>query len=46
MDKRAQLKKLVSDYFMTAKKELESLFDNIYNSISQFKFENIILNDD
>ena len=45
-DKRAHLKKLVADYFTTAKKELEALFDNIYESINDFKFENIVLNDE
>ena len=37
---------MVSDYFVNAKKKLDQLSDVIYNSINEFKFENIILNDD
>ena len=40
------LKKMVSDYFVEAKKHLEDLYNDIYESIDYFKFDNIILRED
>lgn len=45
-NKKASMKKLVSDYFTAAKKELEELYNQIYESIDLFKFDNIIFSTD
>ena len=37
---------MISDYFTAAKKELEQLYNEIYQAVDHFKFDNIILRED
>ena len=45
-NKKSMLKKMISDYFTAAKKELEQLYNEIYQAVDHFKFDNIILRED
>lgn len=45
-NKKSMLKKMISDYFTDAKKCLEDLYNDIYESVDMFKFDNIILRED
>lgn len=44
--KKSMIKKLVADYFTVAKKELDILYNEIYEAVDLFKFDNIILRED
>jgi hypothetical protein len=37
---------MVTDYFTLAKKELEKLYNSIYEAIDRFKFDAIILHNE
>ena len=37
---------MIHEYFLNAKQELENLFNEVYDSVDRFKFENIILHEE
>lgn len=44
--KKGYLKKMISDYFTAARKELQLLYEEIYEAVDYFKFDNIIFRED
>jgi hypothetical protein len=45
-EKRAYLKKMVYEYFTIARKEVERLFTQVYDSIDHFVFDDLIFQED
>lgn len=45
-EKRAYLKKMVHEFFTLARKEVERLFTQVYESIDNFVFDDLIFHED
>lgn len=45
-DKKGYLKKIVAEYFAAIRKELEVLYEEIYQGIDNFKFDNIVFREE
>lgn len=46
VEKRTYLKKMVYEYFILARKEVERLFTEVYDSIDKFVFDDMIFHED